>query len=424
MTKDPKVLIIDNGTEMMKAGFAGDDSPRAVFPNLVGRPRHQGVMVGMAQKDAYVGDEASMRRRSILRWKKPMERNIIHGWDDMTKIWHHTIYNELRCNPEEYAILMTENVLNPKQNRERTMKIIFETFNTPSFYLVNTAVCSLTGIGKESGIVLESGSVTQSVPIYQGFALRNAVQTLNIGGRDLTDYMMKLLNEYGYSFVTTAEREIVRDIKEKLCYVAENFEEEMKVFSESNEKDKQYELPDGQVIKVRGRERIQCFEAMFEPKMIYSDQDDMDGIHQMVYKSILESCLNNNEYKDIVLSGGPTMFGHGSYYYWRRNNDDTNIITPRLSNEMNKLLGSKDDFIIDGFVRRHSKDELYKDITNQIYKYSSPILECNIIARPERKYLSWIGGSIIGSLSTFQDLHITQEEYHEYGMKMLHRKCF
>lgn len=171
-------------------------------------------------------DEA-YAKRGILDLKYPIERGTVLNWDAMEKLWHHTFCDELRVAPEEHLVLLSEPPMILKSARERTAQTMFETFHAPALYLANSAVLTLYAAGRATGAVLSSGhEITCAVPIYHGHALPNATLSLDMGGRDLTDYLTKRLVERGYEIDSCTARGVVREVKEKLCHVALDYADE------------------------------------------------------------------------------------------------------------------------------------------------------------------------------------------------------
>ena len=375
MADETPACVIDNGSGVVKAGFSGEDAPRAIFPSIIGRPKNQGILVGIDQKTEYIGDEAQ-QKRGVLKITYPIEHGVVNNWDDMEKIWNQTFFTELRVSPDEHPVMLTEAPNNPKMNREKMTQIMFETFSVPAMYVAIQAVLSLYASGRTTGIVMDSGDgVTHTVPIYEGYSIPHAVLKIPLAGRDVTGWFQKLLTERGYNFTTTAEQEIVRDIKEKLAFVALDYEAALKEASESSTYEKNYELPDGRTITI-ANERFRAAEYLFKPSL---NGKEYDGIDRTTYNSILECDIDVRKdlYGNIILSGGTTMF--------------------------------------EGMGER-----LYKEISGM----APPTMKVKVIAQPDRKYSVWRGGSTLSSLSTFASMWVTKEEYDEVGSTIVHRKCF
>ncbi|XP_064418446.1 actin-like isoform X4 [Latimeria chalumnae] len=336
-------VVIDNGSGLLKAGIAGDTQPRIIYPNMIGIPKSKSSMTQAEQKDFYIGEAAQARREDLIL-KYPVNNGIVVSWDDMEKIWNH----------------MTQ--------------LLFETFNVPAMYAAIQAMLALYASGLTTGCVVESGDgVTHTVPIFEGYSLPHAVLRLDLAGRDLTEYLMRILTECGISFQSTAEKEIVKDIKEKICYVALDIQADM--VKEPTNIQKEFILPDGNVIKVQNQ-RFRCPETLFAPSNVGMEAP---GIHKLCFNSIMKCDidLRSSFFVNVILSGGSTLFPG---------------IENRLSKELTKMVPA-----------------------------GSPV---TVSAPPDRQMSVWIGGSILSSLLAFQDMWITKSEYKEVGPNIVHRKCF
>ncbi|KAK9479877.1 actin family [Lipomyces japonicus] len=377
LTNQP--LVIDNGTGEIKAGFAGEEQPKIFFPSHVGRPKHARVMAGALEDSLFIG-KLAQEHRGLLKLHHPIAHGIVEDWADMEKIWSYVYSQGLKVMAEEHPVLLTEAPLNPRKNRIKLAEIFFESFNVPALLVSIQAVLALYASGRTTGLVLDSGDgVTHTVPVYEGFAISNAIKRIDVAGRDVTEYLEVLLRKHaGVALHTSAEREIVRQIKEQNCFVALDVRHEEREARKAERRSgpavagESFVLPDGKVIRL-GAERFRASEVLFDPSILGLEYS---GIPDMLSESLakVDIDLRRSLYANIVLSGGTTLLkGFGD----------------RLLSEL----------------RSRKTDTKIK-----------------IYAPPERKYSTWIGGSILAGLSTFRKMWVSSEEWHE-NPELVHIKC-
>jgi len=333
-----------------------------------------------------VGDEAS-RLRSYLQIAYPLENGIVRNWEDAYHLWDYTFFEKLKINPKESKIMLTEPPMNPKQNREKMVECMFEKYGFSGVYISIQAVLVMYAQGLLTGVVVDSGDgVTHIVPVYEGYSLPNLTKRLDVAGRDITRYLIKLLLLRGYAFNRTADFETVRQIKEKLCYVGYDLQLEKQLALETTVLTESYTLPDGRVIKV-GAERFEAPEALFQPRLIDVQQD---GMAEMLFKTINQADidLRLEFYNHIVLSGGSSMYPG---------------LPSRLEKEIRQLYGEK----------------IAKGNQAQIAKF-----RCRIEDPPRRKHMVFLGGAVLAEImKDKQAFWMNKSEWSEMGTNVL-RKCF
>ncbi|KAJ7306455.1 hypothetical protein JRQ81_009809 [Phrynocephalus forsythii] len=363
-------VIIDNGSGLCKAGLSGEQAPRAVVAAVVGYPKSRAIMFGPVQREFYVGQEAQAKR-GVLSFRYPMEHGIVTSWDDMEKIWRYIYRHGLKLRASEQPVLLTEAPMNPTPNREKMTEIMFEHFQVPALFVGLQALMALYASARTTGVVLDSGDgVTLTVPIYKGHCLLHAVSRLNFAGRDITKHLATLLLESGHNFLSSSEKEIVKDIKENLCYVALNPEQEKdKMVVQS------YMLPDGNPVKM-GDQLFKAPETLFSPGDVGISAP---GVHQMILDSIskCDDGIRQTLWKNVVMAGGSTLF-------------------PGL------------------------KERLLKELQTLAPK----VISTKVDAPEDRMFSVWIGASVLTSLASFKDMWVSRQEYKEIGRTVLQKKCF
>ncbi|KAM1009176.1 hypothetical protein ACFX13_045479 [Malus domestica] len=356
------VVVCDNGTGYVKCGFAGENFPTSVFPCVVGRPllRYEESLMEQEIKDVIVG-EACAEFRHQLDINYPVNNGIVQNWDDMGHVWDHAFYSELKIDPTECQILLTDPPLNPTKNREKMVETMFEKYNFAGVFIQIQAVLTLYAQGLLTGLVIDCGDgVTHVVPVVDGYSFPHLTKRMNVAGRHITSYLVDLLSRRGYSMNRTADFETVREIKEKLCYISYDYKREYQLGLETTILVKNYTLPDGRVIKV-GTERFQAPEALFTPELI---DVEGDGMADMVFRCIQEMDIDNRMmlYQHIVLSGGSTMY-------------------PGLPSRLEKeILDRYLDVVLKG-----NKDGLKK-------------LRLRIEDPPRRKHMVYLGGAVLAGI--------------------------
>jgi len=387
MSKPP--IVCDNGTGFVKCGFAGDNFPAHIFPSIVGRPvlRAEEKIQDLVLKDIMVGDECTVAR-DFLETSYPITNGIVQKWEDMEHLYNYTFFERLKIDPKEHKIMLTEAAMNPKKNREKLVETMFETYGFNGVHCSIQAVLTLYAQGLLTGVVVDSGDgVTHIVPVYEGFALPQSIRRLDVAGRHLTEYMIKLLLLRGYTFNRTADFEVVREIKEKVCYVGYDLALEKKLALETTTVVQSFTLPDGRLLKV-GPERFEAPEALFNPRVI---DVESKGLAELVFDCIQSSDMNVRPelYKHIVLSGGSTMY-------------------PGLPSRLEKE------------IKHLHMTHVCKGDREQSAK-----LKLRIEDPPRRKHMVFLGGSVLADIMKDKEAFwMTKAEYEEKGITEVLKKCF
>lgn len=361
-------VVIDNGSCVLKAGLSGDSKPKVFEFNVIGKISGSKTIPSSINRDKYIGNEAQ-RLRSILNLEYPFTKDRIENWDDMEDIWNYLLLTRLEIqNIREHPVLLTETLVGNIIDRNKMCEIFYEKFGSPALYFSNEFLLSLYGTGRTTGCVVASGHSFSGVSsIIEGVQIPSSVKINKISGRAVTEFMASQLQKhYGLVLNTQNDLELVRALKEKCCFLSPNItcEKQKYQYFDLKEEPSKFKLPDGNILSIQ-REKSDVPEIIFDPQLFGSKEP---SLQDMVMNSISQGGIEaySQLSKSIIFAGGTTLLpGFGS----------------RLLNELSSVTHNKTEF--------------------------------KIYASRERRYICWLGGSILTGLSTMRHLWTTKEQWDE-----------
>jgi centractin len=363
-------IIIDIGTSLIKAGLSGQEKPSLIFPNYFGEMKYSKSVGSWKDDDKkhIIGNDCN-KYFGVVKLKYPLSHGIFNNSEDISSIFEY-IYSNLDMSIteiKEHPVLIAEPLLNPQENRRNIAKVLFDTYKIEQIFFASQPILSLFSTSSTSGAVLESGDgVTQSCIIYEGYTIPGSYKRINLGGKEVTEYLQYLLNKKGHELRNSDGFQITKKIKEELCEICSP-ENENKL------EPKNYTLPDDSILEI-GDERRLAPEILFNPLI---REYEYPGIQEILAESINKTNvdLKLQLYGSILLSGG-----------------NTNI--------------------------KGMKERIYKEIKKLAPKKAK--IRLHTPSNPEN--CCWIGGNIISSLEISKEMWISVKEYMEKGENILHTR--
>ncbi|KAL4480379.1 hypothetical protein ABPG74_020895 [Tetrahymena malaccensis] len=378
------IIVIDNGADTVKIGISGEDKPRIIIDSIGGEPKLGVNDEATNQKPACLFgqqlQQAKLEKKFELEEKFPIQNGKIVDFDAIRDLYVYALDQLLQVNEiSSCNLLIIDSPLNPKAYKHKLAEILFDDMKVNSVLFQNSSSLSLFSTGETTGLVVESGhSLTTCIPVFEGFAIPHAFQHSYLAGQKMTEVLKEELKIPAGQL----DDSVFKDIKERMCYVARDYYVDVNGPTLLSLEEKSYELPDGSILEINNSQRYKPTEIIFNPSII---GDDSMSIPEMMIDTLHRCDVEFQEelYRNIVLCGGSSLFR--------------------------------------GYLPRIEK-ELLNEVTNTINRK-----DINFVQNTHRRYSAWIGGSMLGSLSTFQNLAITKNEYEENPeskMSIIHKKTF